>query len=126
MSVRPFSGVGLFKPTTVDHVVMTTEGSPAYSAWLESDATEQIPLGGEIVFGRSPSCTVVFPIDKVSRRHACIQQQGDSEFWLMDMGSTNGTRHNGNKISDPALLNDGDTITIGGIVFTFRLQAVAS
>jgi len=60
--------------------------------------------------------------DKVSRRHALIQVQGESEFWLVDFGSRNGTYLNSRRITDPKRLQRGDRITIGSFEFVFLLS----
>jgi adenylate cyclase len=57
---------------------------------------------------------------KVSRQHALIHLQNIGEPWLIDFGSSNGTFLNKRRIHQPVRLNDGDQITIGDEVFTFR------
>jgi len=61
--------------------------------------------------------------DKVSRRHAMIHAQGEGEFWLVDLGSSNGTYLNGRRVNQPCRLHQGDRIEIGASTFTFRMQA---
>jgi adenylate cyclase len=61
---------------------------------------------------------------KVSRRHALIHLQNIGELWLIDFGSSNGTFLNKRRIHRPIRLRDGNYITIGDQVFTFR-QPVA-
>ena len=47
----------------------------------------------------------------MSRRHAEIRQEG-ATYWIVDLGSTNGTLLNGKRI-ERERLHDGDTITLG-------------
>ena len=70
--------------------------------------------------GRGAINNVVLPSDKVSRRHALINAQGEHEFWLMDLGSANGTYLNGRRVSLPLRLTNNDLITVGDYAFRFR------
>lgn len=65
----------------------------------------------EIVVGRSSDLDMVLVEDMVSRRHAKIQTT-DTEIWIQDMGSTNGTFVNGEKITRTQLKLD-DRILLG-------------
>jgi len=69
------------------------------------------------VLGRSRQSDVYVPDTNVSRRHAEVHRQ-DGEFWLVDLGSTNGTQLNGERI-ERARLQDGDRITIGSTEIVF-------
>jgi pSer/pThr/pTyr-binding forkhead associated (FHA) protein len=57
---------------------------------------------------------------EVSRRHAVIEVFGRRMLFLRDLGSTNGTYHNGRRIS-VARLRSGDTIGIGRSVLKLRI-----
>ncbi len=57
--------------------------------------------------------------DRVSRRQAMIQSQAD-EYWLVDLGSANGTYLNGRRIIQAQRLADKDQIKIGGFSLLFR------
>jgi pSer/pThr/pTyr-binding forkhead associated (FHA) protein len=65
----------------------------------------------EIIIGRSSELDMVLIEDMVSRRHAKIQAT-DDEIAIMDLGSTNGTFVNGEKIKK-ARLKEGDRVLIG-------------
>ena len=90
-----------------------------------SDETEplEVPLHpGVTSFGRRSENTVVLLGDPyVSGSHAQIVADGDV-FRLVDVGSTNGTLINGNRltIQEPVLLSSGDLIVIGGIALRFE------
>jgi len=71
------------------------------------------------VLGRALDCDLVIPDRRVSRRHAEIRRQEEG-FILRDLDSTNGTWLNGQRLSAPALLQDGDVIAIADARFTFR------
>jgi pSer/pThr/pTyr-binding forkhead associated (FHA) protein len=65
----------------------------------------------QIVVGRSSDLDMVLVEDMVSRKHARITMQ-DAEIWIEDLGSTNGTFVNGEKIKR-ARLKEGDRVLIG-------------
>jgi adenylate cyclase len=88
-------------------------------AWLET-GWNKIPLRGGCSIGRSPKNAIVLDSPKVSRRHAIINVQNGGEFWLIDLGSSNGTLLNKRRIHQPLRLSDYDQIVIGDTIFTFR------
>src|SRR5438270_10777355 len=65
----------------------------------------------QIVVGRSSDLDMVLVEDMVSRKHARITMQQD-QIWIEDLGSTNGTFVNGEKIKR-ARLKEGDRVLIG-------------
>src|SRR5256886_17667987 len=89
-------------------------------AWLESPRLERISLRGNCSLGRSPKSAVVLESPKASRRHAIINLQNIGEFWLIDLGSSNGTFLNSRRLHQPVRLCDQDQIIIGDRVFTFH------
>lgn len=80
---------------------------------------ERYQLGSHpIAVGRSPECEITIMDSNVSRRHAEIQPRGDV-FVLVDLGSTNGTRVNGVRVSEREL-RDGDEIAFGTTRMLFQ------
>ena len=90
------------------------------AAWLESPGRERIPLRGNCSVGRSPRNAIVLDSPKTSRRHCIINLQNVGEFWLIDLGSANGTFLNKRRVHQPMRLCDLDQITVGDTPFTFR------
>ena len=70
-----------------------------------------LPEQGEIVIGRSSELDMVLVEDMVSRRHSKITV-ANGQIFIQDLGSTNGTFVNGEKIKR-ARLQEGDRILIG-------------
>lgn len=66
----------------------------------------------EIIIGRSSDLDMVLVEDMVSRRHAKITTT-DADITIQDVGSTNGTFVNGEKIAGRARLSEGDRILVG-------------
>jgi len=59
---------------------------------------------------------------EASRRHAVIELFGREMIFLRDLGSTNGTYHNGQRVDITRLMN-GDTIGVGRTVLKLRITA---
>ncbi|HSI98191.1 MAG TPA: DUF3662 and FHA domain-containing protein [Gaiellaceae bacterium] len=87
-------------------VVTLTIGAKTYSASRP-----------RTTLGRSRQCDVHVTDANVSRRHAEVRHEG-SEYWVVDLGSTNGTLVNGEQV-ERARLRDGDRITIGATEIVF-------
>ncbi len=91
---------------------------PASVIVHEDGATRRIPFGKEVVtIGRLADCEVVLKDKGASRRHAQIKLT-DTDATLTDLGSTNGTRLNG-QVVQSRQVQDGDKITIGAAVLEF-------
>jgi adenylate cyclase len=90
------------------------------AAWLESQGRERVVIRGNCSLGRSPKSAVVLDSPEASRRHAIIHLQNVGEFWLIDLGSSNGTFLNKRRVHQPVRLCDQNQITIGESMFTFR------
>lgn len=76
-------------------------------------------VDSEIAIGRSQNCHVILEDRKSSRKHAILQQK-DGKFLLRDLGSSNGTLVNGDRI-DERELSSGDEIQIGDTKFVFKV-----
>jgi pSer/pThr/pTyr-binding forkhead associated (FHA) protein len=74
-----------------------------------------LPLGkGKIVIGRAENLPMQVVDEKASRKHIQIRfEDSDSTFRVVDMGSSNGTIVAGKKITEEAILRDGDEIEVG-------------
>lgn len=71
------------------------------------------PIGEEISIGREETCTITLPGDGyVSGLHARVFVH-DGQPMIEDLGSTNGTFHNGTKLVGTRLLHTGDRVQIG-------------
>jgi pSer/pThr/pTyr-binding forkhead associated (FHA) protein len=71
------------------------------------------------VLGRGADADIQLRDQFSSTRHARLVPQGDVVV-LEDLGSTNGTYLNGEPLSGPQPLHDGDRIRIGDSEFTFE------
>ncbi len=77
----------------------------------------QLPLGTVTTMGRELSNDIVIPDGYASTRHARVERQGDGRFWLVDLGSSNGTQLNGQLVRPnvPVPLDTGDVIKVGKV-----------
>jgi hypothetical protein len=77
-------------------------------------------LDGEVTVGRSNGCGIPTTYDSYSSTlHARLYRSG-GQIWVEDLGSTNGTYVNSERISQPARLGKGDLLQIGATVFEVR------
>jgi len=73
-----------------------------------------------LTIGRTPPNEIVIAHPKISRSHAMIRMLGQGEYYLIDVGSTNGTYLNGKRVVTPTLLKDADVIVLEDCTLTFR------
>lgn len=74
----------------------------------------------QIGIGRDSTNEIPVNDAEVSRRHARLTFQG-GKYVLEDMGSTNGTFVNGQRLSGPRVLKSGEVISLGEqIVFVYE------
>jgi FHA domain-containing protein len=66
----------------------------------------------ETIIGRDRSCHLTIPDASVSHRHARVYHS-DGEWYVEDLGSTNGTFLNERPLTRPVGLKPGDTVTVG-------------
>ena len=69
--------------------------------------------------GRSDDNNFVLGDRWISRNHAMLQCMDTGEFYLIDLGSRNGTFINGRRVSVPVTLHNGDEITFGQTELNF-------
>jgi predicted component of type VI protein secretion system len=74
------------------------------------------------VIGRREDCDLRIPLGEVSRKHCRLVRDGDA-LHVEDLGSSNGTYHNGQRIQE-SVLNAGDSIQVGPVVFVLQLDGV--
>ncbi len=89
------------------------------------DGTKVAVKPGVLSIGRSAESSVPLNDTNVSRRHAEIRSRGEGariEWYLVDVGSTNGTMLNGVKISGEQKLKNGDALMFGGTAARFEVS----
>lgn len=105
-----------------------------YTPDLSADLIIEMPRGNvrrfkvyspAVMIGRGQQSDIVLNYPAISRQHARLFQV-NNEYWMMDMGSTNGTMVNGRYI-ESIRLSDGDVLTLGAdgeepIYITIRIR----
>jgi adenylate cyclase len=95
---------------------------------LRTDSgTRRLPLTGASYWtiGRSEDNNFVLPDRWISRNHAMLQSMETGEFYLIDLGSRNGSFVNGRRVSIPITLQNGDHLTFGQTELEFYCPSVA-
>ena len=88
----------------------------------DADLTFRLLPGTLKTMGRAPRADFVVDAALVSRVHCRFTLRDTNELELEDLGSTNGTFVNGEKVTR-ATLSDGDTLTIGRVRFVVNAEA---
>lgn len=86
---------------------------PALLVWQDGDLIKDqwILNRTPMMIGRASECDVQIDVRWVSRSHACIRLEG-KHYVLEDAGSKNGVFVNGQRVTNPRPLEDGDRIQI--------------
>ena len=87
----------------------------------ESGERKNFPLkAGKTIIGRKEDCDLRIPLAEISRKHAMLIVDAES-VTIRDLGSSNGTYVNNQKISEQQI-NPGDHIVVGPVVLTAQIN----
>lgn len=92
---------------------------------IKVGSSREIQLKSETVLGRQAECDVLLTEGHTSRRHARLVQAEDG-YWLEDLGSSNGTFINGNRISGRVKVASGDRLRFDVEEYDFRVPSQAA
>ncbi len=100
-------------------ITETSLRSPYLEFTAPGERTRRLEINEfPFTIGRNESCCLAVPSNRVSRDHAVLRREGGGYF-LKDLGSTNGTFVNGERITE-IRLRDGDLILFGDAEYCFR------
>ncbi|MGM1018877.1 MAG: FhaA domain-containing protein [Actinomycetota bacterium] len=102
----------------------TAEGRVSWQAVVDVDGRRHSVTRARTVIGRGSDADITISDAGSSRKHVEILWDGERAM-MRDLGSTNGTKVNGEKVREAALPTD-TTISIGRTDLVFRVIAVAS
>jgi hypothetical protein len=78
------------------------------------DSGAYVPIAGEVLIGRGPQTDLRLDDPFISSEHAqIVVRNGGTVF--VDLGSTNGSRVNGEPVTSPVTLFDGDVVQLGSV-----------
>ena len=105
----------------------SSEGATVVPAGLTSvvihadgDKPRTVPVeSASLVLGRAPECELPLDDTYVSQQHARIFAK-DGHWYVEDLGSTNGTSVNDQRLAAPARVQPGDRISLGTTVVELR------
>lgn len=115
--IRTAHRVGYAFEPTLEHVAAQPMALTVH--WLLA-GERRLPLtNGENLVGRATDAQVSITHSTVSRRHARIVVAG-TDACVEDLESKNGTTVGGRKVGAPLELRDGDRVSFGDALFTYR------
>ncbi len=89
--------------------------APQYQFVMRSGPTPGATFsleGDQLIIGRDTASNIAINDAEVSRKHARMTFQG-GKYVIEDLGSTNGTFVNGQRLASPAVLKSGDVVSLG-------------
>ncbi|MGB8213490.1 MAG: FHA domain-containing protein [Anaerolineales bacterium] len=115
--------VGLWRDIKLQSALLATRKTPPINLTLsQAGQVWQIRrfIQAEVTIGRDPACECPVDDEAVSARHARLSYH-HNQWWLEDLGSTNGTRLNQEKLILPTVLISGDEFRCGDTIFAVTL-----
>ena len=107
--------------------MVATQPGPYLILETESGSRHLSLIGSNCwTIGRSDDNNFVLPDRWISRNHAMLQCMETGEFYLIDLGSRNGSFVNGRRVSVPVTLHNGDALTFGQTELTFYCPSTES
>src|SRR5690348_14917398 len=97
------------------------EAAVATRAIVALDDRRYVLEGPRATIGRSKEAECVLSDPNVSRRHAELRRAQNGDWTIADLGSTNGIKVNGRRVSS-SRLGPGDQVTVGTTTFTFDIE----
>ena len=112
------------------YIQAVTTGRTAFltTNLISPDQAQLTAIASTWLIGRSRNCAIVLPHSSVSRCHCVIGHSAAEGFYIIDVGSSNGTFLNGQRL--PVLerrsLKDGDSISVSHIQTEFFVVSMKS
>jgi diguanylate cyclase (GGDEF)-like protein len=97
--------------------------SPSLLVILGQDVGMRVVLDRSVEMGRDPSCELPLHDENVSWRHARVEDRGNGDWAVVDLGSTNGTLVNDRPCAG-AILKQGDRIFLGQTLLEMQQDAL--
>ena len=94
-------------------------GPSAVVVYADGEKPRTVKMAASMVVGRAPECELLLADTYVSQQHARIFGKNGS-WYVEDLGSTNGTFVNEQKLAAPAMVQPGDRVRVGTTVMELR------
>jgi pSer/pThr/pTyr-binding forkhead associated (FHA) protein len=94
-------------------------GPTSLVVYADGAKPRTVKLSASMVVGRSPDCELLIDDTYASQQHARLFGKGGA-WYVEDLGSTNGTYVNDQKLASPAMIQPGDRIRVGTTVLELR------
>jgi pSer/pThr/pTyr-binding forkhead associated (FHA) protein len=115
--------ISLWRDIKLQSVLLSARKIPPLTLTLaRTDQVSQIRrfIQPEVTIGRDPACECPLDDDSISARHARLSYH-HNQWWLEDLGSTNGTLVNQEKLTLPMVVVTGDEFRCGKTLLTINL-----
>lgn len=90
----------------------------------ELTSGDTFELGEFALIGRNEGVTIRLADASISRQHATIRREA-GDFWIVDLGSANGSYVNNVALTSARVLRHGDRVQLGTLVLTFQQEVTA-
>lgn len=111
---KDLNGTGFSKKTiTVPPITLQTI--------IDQEQVRKRFLIPEIIIGRDPACDFPINDDTISLRHSKLTYH-HKQWWVEDLGSTNGSYLNDTFVEDPIVLTSGDQLRLGRLILSIKIN----
>jgi pSer/pThr/pTyr-binding forkhead associated (FHA) protein len=119
-----WSLISLWRDLKHQREIVATQQIPSIGLLVPDDDSPQTIRykGYDLNIGRDPVCECSLRSEKVSAQHARLSFH-HNQWWIEDLDSTNGSFLNGERITVPSVVADGDHLLCGDILLTILLEA---
>ena len=107
-----------------DILIVVEKSSSLDHSSSQNNLQEILSKKHKIIIGRDKNCDIVLPEVTVSSKHAEISKISDEVYLLRDLGSTNGTYINGDKLRGSVNISLSDKIYIGRHLLSLESNVV--
>jgi len=115
----------LWRDLKMQSKLLALRQPPPVWLWVEADAdTQPLHFTGQVItIGRDPLCDMILDNGTVSAQHARLTFR-QSQWWIEDLRSTNGTFLNQEAVLEPVVITNGDELRCGQVILRVKIGAV--
>jgi hypothetical protein len=112
----------LWRDLKMQSKLLALRQPPPLWLWVETEGdTRALQFGGQtIAIGRDPMCDMILDDGTVSAQHARLTYR-QSQWWLEDLHSTNGTFLNQEAVLEPVVITSGDELRCGQVIMRLKI-----